>query len=242
MRQFAKERLKHWVRVLLHTKDSPERTSFAFALGVFIAFLPPVPWFHTIIALILAFTFRLNRLAVLAGTYVNSPFTIAPLLVLELSVGVTLLGGGMEIPELTLRQFASAQGWRDAFEDLYPYFEPLMAGSILLGLVGAGIAYLLVLNLIRVYRQRLAVAAATAAAAAATAVAHAAQHAADAATKAVEKARAEAGLGHEDGSGAGAAASHEPAGRAPGGAPTAEAAPRSPALPAAPVDDPETRS
>src|SRR5436309_14820591 len=137
MRQFAKQKLKHWLRVLLHTKDSPERTSLAFALGVFIAFLPPVPWFHTIFALILAFVFRLNRLAVLAGTYVNTPFTLAPLIVLETSVGVALVGGG-DVPDLTLRQFRTAQGWKDAIEDLTPFLEPQLDGSVLLGLVAAG--------------------------------------------------------------------------------------------------------
>lgn len=202
MKQFAKDKLKRWVRVILHTKDSPERTSIAFALGVFISFLPPVPWFHTIFGLILAFLFRLNRLAVLAGTYVNTPFTIAPLLVLELSLGLGLTGGNGDAPELHLRQFLSAQGWKDAFQELYPYLEPLMLGSVILGLIGAGIAYLVSLSLIRIYRRKVTAAAAEAAtaaasvvahaAAAATAVAHVATHAAEAAAKAAAKARAEA--------------------------------------------------
>lgn len=157
MRKYAKEKLKHWLRVLLHTQDSPERTAMAFAVGVFIAFLPPVPWFHTLFALLIAFLFRLNRLAILAGTYTNTPFTILPLIGAEIGVGKLILKG--EFPLGLPRHIPhSLEGWRRAFVQLRPFVPPLLLGSLLLGLVGAGIAYVVALRVVVAYRKRRALA------------------------------------------------------------------------------------
>jgi uncharacterized protein (DUF2062 family) len=155
MRQFAKEKLKHWLRVLLHTQDSPERTALAFAVGVFIAFLPPVFWLHTLFALLIAFLCRLNRLAVLAGTYTNTPVTMIPLIGVEIWVGKILLRehGPLRLPRHPPTSF---EGWRQAFIQLKPFVFPLVIGSIVLGLVGAGIAYLVALRVIRIVRRRRA--------------------------------------------------------------------------------------
>lgn len=154
MRRFAKETLKRWVRVVLHTDDSPERTSLAFAVGVFIAFLPPVPYFHTLFALLVAFVFRLNRVAVLIGSYVNTPFTMAPVLFVELSIGLAFFGGG-EAPDITWRQLSTWQGWKDAGVELQPLVAPLMVGCIVLALAASVVAYVIALKLISRYRRRL---------------------------------------------------------------------------------------
>jgi len=157
MKRYAKEKLKHWLRVLLHTQDSPERTALAFAIGVFIAFLPPVFWLHTLLALAIAFLFRLNRLAVLAGTYTNTPFTMIPVIGAEIWVGKLLLRshGPLRLPR---RPPTSFEGWRLAFVQLKPFVPPLLVGSLILGLLAAGIAYLVALRVIVAYRKRKALA------------------------------------------------------------------------------------
>jgi len=55
---------------LLHLKDPPRRTAIAFGTGVFIAF-SPLLGLHTVMAIAVAFAFRLNRVAVLAGAWIN---------------------------------------------------------------------------------------------------------------------------------------------------------------------------
>lgn len=168
MRQFAKDTVKRWLGKLLHTHDTPERTSLAFAIGVFVAFLPPVPWVHTLIALVIAFAFRLNRIATLVGAYINTPLTFIPVFVTEVSLGVLLLGG-REIPDIELSQLYSRQGWLDAGRDLRPFIVPMMLGSILVGLAASGISYVIALRVIRAYRHRVSVEADKAAAEAARA-------------------------------------------------------------------------
>lgn len=155
MKRFAKQTLKHWIKVILHTEDSPERTSLAFAVGVFISFLPPVPYFHTLFAIFVAFIFRLNRLAVVIGSYVNTPFTMAPLLFAEVSLGLACFGGG-DAPDITWRQLSRWQGWKDAAIELQPLLAPLMLGCLILGLTAAVMAYFVALTLITRYRRGLA--------------------------------------------------------------------------------------
>ena len=158
MKRFAKQKLRKWLHILLHTHDSAERTSFAFALGVFIAFLPPVPWLHTLFALFLAFVFRLNRVATVLGTYVNTPFTFLPLIAVQISIGLVILGGE-EPPDIVWRQFDSWQGWKDAAVELRPFLAPMLLGGVILGLLASALAYFVSLKLIVAYRRRVALAA-----------------------------------------------------------------------------------
>jgi uncharacterized protein (DUF2062 family) len=78
--------LRELLRRLAGTDGSPSRTATAFGLGVFVGFLPVMP-FQTGLALILAFLLRLNRPAVLLGTLVWQPFTMPLILAAEWSVG-----------------------------------------------------------------------------------------------------------------------------------------------------------
>ena len=71
--------VRKWLESLLHIHDSPRRTAFAYALGVFWGF-SPFFGLHTVLGLICAFLFNLNRVAVILGAYTNLPWIIAPVL------------------------------------------------------------------------------------------------------------------------------------------------------------------
>ena len=71
-------RLRQRLQVLLHVDDSPHRIALAFAVGVWVAFFP-ILGIHTGMALAIAFAFRLSRVAILLGTWLNNPWTIAPM-------------------------------------------------------------------------------------------------------------------------------------------------------------------
>ena len=82
---------------LLHLKESPHRTALAFAVGVFIAFSPTYG-LHTLSVLFCAWAFRLNAVALLAGSLITNPWTLVPVLGATLWTGVQLTGlpEGME--------------------------------------------------------------------------------------------------------------------------------------------------
>src|SRR5436309_610992 len=83
-------RIKRTAQQILHLGDSPRRTALAFAIGVFIAF-SPLYGLHTISVFLFAWAFRLNVVAVLAGSLVNNPWTVLPILGSTMWVGLTLV-------------------------------------------------------------------------------------------------------------------------------------------------------
>jgi uncharacterized protein len=139
--------VRHRVRGMLHlvlrVEDTPGRVALSFAIGVFIAF-SPVLGIHTGLALGLAFAFRLNRVAILTGAWINNPWTIAPMYLAGTLLGCALLGvpsAGLESINWNLhgRAFYAA-----LLEGLRPYLLPYLVGNTLLGLVFGALAYLLV--------------------------------------------------------------------------------------------------
>ena len=79
-------RLRQMVRVLLHVEDTPNRVALAFAIGLFISFFPLLG-IHTGLALAIAIAFRLSRVAILTGAWVNNPWTIAPMYTAGTQIG-----------------------------------------------------------------------------------------------------------------------------------------------------------
>jgi len=135
--------LRQTLLVLFHVHDSPHRTALAFGIGVFIAFFP-ILGIHTLMALGVAFAFRLSRAVTLLGAYVNNPWTIVPLYTAGTVVGSWLLG-----TPLQGRPFATWGGGHGALvhaliDAVYPYLWPYVIGNSVLGVVGGVSAYLAV--------------------------------------------------------------------------------------------------
>lgn len=147
-------RLRRVVQVLLHVEDSPERTAAAFGIGVFIAFCPLLG-IHTALALAIAFMFRLSRVAILFGAYINNPWTLAPLYIAGTLFGCLLL----DVPAHGLGQIDwSLHGsglYRALFASLKPFLWPFVIGNTLLGVV-AGVGGYLALRYVLEQRRRTA--------------------------------------------------------------------------------------
>ncbi len=86
--------VRKWLESLLHIHDSPRRTAAAFAVGVFFSF-SPLLGLHTVLALIVAFLFNLNRVAVVLGVCTNLPWFIAPYYTLTTMGAARALGVAM---------------------------------------------------------------------------------------------------------------------------------------------------
>src|SRR3712207_5042061 len=85
-------------RRLLALDDPPERTALAFSIGVFIAFSPFLG-LHTILATLLAFAFRFNKIAIYTGTFINNPFlTLVPIIIVSYAIGAFLMGRPVSLP------------------------------------------------------------------------------------------------------------------------------------------------
>ena len=149
------------LRRLLAIDDPPERTALAFSIGIFIAFSPFLG-LHTILATLLAFLFRFNKIAIYTGTFVNNPFlTLVPIIVASYAVGAFIMGRPLRIPPggvelLTHPHIFSTGYYRQLFVQSRYLVEPFAVGGMVLSVVCSLIAYPLTLRALRIYRSRKA--------------------------------------------------------------------------------------
>jgi uncharacterized protein (DUF2062 family) len=147
------ERVRQIVQLLLHIEDTPHRTALAFGIGIVIAFSPFLG-IHMGIALLVAFLFRLNRVAILLGTYVNNPWTLAPMYVGGTSLGCLLLGVSKDGLDTIDWDLHGAEFLQDLWATLRPYLWPFLLGNTLLGILCGFAGYVL----LRRYLERRAAA------------------------------------------------------------------------------------
>jgi uncharacterized protein len=106
----------------------------AFALGLFIAFVPlPV---HFLLAALLALFLRLNVPAAIAGTLLTNPLTVVPLYLSAYWMGTQLL----DVPKYDV---AFEMSWQWLSTGFLPIWKPFLLGCLVMGTLCALTGYLL---------------------------------------------------------------------------------------------------
>ena len=146
-------RLRGFLRQLLHLGDSPERTALAFSLGVFFSFSPFVG-LHTVMGLATAFLFKLNRLALLIGVYVNTPWTLAPAASLGTALGFYILGTENKFAEVSWSTMLNSSFWKEMFSDVEHLLLPFFVGNLILSVAAGMIAYVVLRGVLVRHRAR----------------------------------------------------------------------------------------
>ena len=141
------ESLRQQVTKILHLQETPHRTALAFAIGVFIAFAPHY-LFHTASAAFCAWMFRLNYAAIFLGAFINNPWTFLPILAASLYTGLFMMGESSTIT-IDWQQLTTD----NLFDMLWPYIIPFLLGACTLAVLGALLAYPLMLWSIIRYRS-----------------------------------------------------------------------------------------
>ena len=139
--------LRSLLKQVLHLQESPQRTALAFAIGIFIGFSPAYG-LHTVMVIVCSWALRLNLLALMAGAYLNNPWTVVPILGATYWVGALLLG----------RSDSPSFDWHDVsftaiYEQVMPYAAPFFLGGCVLSFLGAAVAYPLAYFFVARYRQ-----------------------------------------------------------------------------------------
>ena len=138
-----KEKLKHRLKAILSLDSHPGHISAGFAVGVFVSF---TPFFglHTVMAIALAFIFRLNKVTCITGSWVNTPFTVAPVLIASYNLGRILRGKAVQ--QLTFKGLE--------WHPLKPYAKSLLLGSSIIGFCAAVAAYFICYWLVVAFRKK----------------------------------------------------------------------------------------
>ena len=109
----------------------------AFAVGLFIAFIPPTPLpVHIVTCVILGVLFRLNLPVLIATVFLSNPLTWLPQVAGSIWVGAKLMGMDL-VP--VLHELHHRHPWRHIGE----LWAPLLLGALVLGLVAAAAGYVL---------------------------------------------------------------------------------------------------
>src|ERR1700733_8503068 len=132
--------LKHFTAVMLDRRCwtfNRDTVSRSFALGLFIAFIPPTPLpLHLVICALLGVYFRLNLPVLIATVFVSNPFTWVPQVAGSVWVGAKLLG-------LDLMPFLRAVTHQTFWADMNVLWPALLLGALVLGLIAAAAGYVL---------------------------------------------------------------------------------------------------
>jgi uncharacterized protein (DUF2062 family) len=145
----SKEKLKQQFKTIMSLDSHPGHISAGFSVGVFISFTPPIPGLHTALALIIAFVFRLNKLTCITGSWVNTPITVVPSLILSYKLGKWILGGQGTL-ELNIRNL----DWSTLKGVMLHHSKPLLLGCSIIGFVAAVAAYFICYRLVVFFRRK----------------------------------------------------------------------------------------
>jgi uncharacterized protein len=140
---------------LLGREEPPERVAAAIALGIGVGF-SPFMGIHFLIAIGLAFLFRLNRIDALLGTFVGNPWTLPPVYAAGYALGRQLLRyDRRRVPDLPWDRLLHRDFWH-AFSGaaLRPRLASYLVGTAVIGLVIGLSAYLVIRALLRIYHRR----------------------------------------------------------------------------------------
>jgi uncharacterized protein len=150
----VRDRLRH----AFGADEPPSRVAAAWALGIGLG-LSPIIGLHTVLGLLLALVFRLNKIDVLLGTMVSNPWVLTAYFPVSVALGKRLLG--IAVPRIELpafRQLLSFAAWNEQRSWLEPLMLAWTAGATLFALVGGVLSYFVVRAAVVRHRRRLAAA------------------------------------------------------------------------------------
>lgn len=144
--------LRNALRGLLNLDDPPERTALAFAIGTFIGF-SPLLGLHTIMAALVSIVWRLNKVAILTGSFLSNPWTIAPIVGASWAIGRLIIGSPpVDLPQASLSALLTAEFW-SLIAAQWRQLLPFAVGATILSIVSAAISYPLMLYILHNYRR-----------------------------------------------------------------------------------------
>jgi uncharacterized protein (DUF2062 family) len=141
---------------LLQVDDPPSKLALGLAVGVFIG-CTPLWGLQTILAIVVATVFRLNRLATVSGAWLNLPW-FAPFV-----YGAALTVGNAVVPDPEgvrrvwldyLLEHPRSISWHDVVALLQELSVAFFIGTLIVGAALAGATYVVALAVISARRRR----------------------------------------------------------------------------------------
>ncbi len=141
---------------MLGSDSPPETVAASFAIGVAVSFTP-LFGLHWIIALLLAFILKLNKVDVLLGTLVVNPVTLPAVAAVAIPIGRVLLRARREaVAHLPWHEMFRRSFWTAAGPTMKAIGVQMAVGMFFLSVIVGALTYVVLVNLIRRHRAKLA--------------------------------------------------------------------------------------
>jgi uncharacterized protein (DUF2062 family) len=141
---------------MLGSDSPPEVVAASFAIGAAISFTP-LFGLHWVIALLLAFALKLNKVDVLLGTLVVNPLTLPAVGAVAIPIGRFVLHARREaIAHLPWHEMFRRSFWTAAGPTMRAIGVQMAVGMFALSIVAGALTYLVLLQLIRRHRAKVA--------------------------------------------------------------------------------------
>ncbi len=141
---------------MLGSDSPPEIVAASFAIGVAISFTPLLG-LHWIIALTLAFILKLNKVDILLGTLVVNPVTLPAVGAVAIPIGRFFLRARREaIAHLPWHEMFHRSFWTAAGPTMKAIGVQMAVGMFFLSLVAGTLTYVVLLQLIKRHRAKIA--------------------------------------------------------------------------------------
>ncbi len=142
-----KRTVRYYFLRILREPDSAHRLALGVACGIFVGFLPIIP-FQTPVVLALAFLLRCNKPVAWIATLISNPLNLIPFYAMLYWVGRLLFDTRTR---LILRE--EAMTMRALIARGTEFYGVMFAGGLALAIPGSILAYFLAKYLIRRYRR-----------------------------------------------------------------------------------------
>lgn len=131
--------LRDKLRRIVGIQDSPGKIALSFGIGVFVG-MSPLLGLHTILGILFAWLFRLNKFVTIVGVYITNPWTIVPIYTFATWLGAKLLGLEHILPDVNWHTI----GITGLVKDLEPILPSFVVGTTFLGVACGIIGYVLI--------------------------------------------------------------------------------------------------
>ena len=155
----ARRSLSGRLRAVLELDDPPRRIALALAVGVFVG-CTPFLGVQTLLSLVVALVFKLNRAATIAGTWLNLPW------VMPFVYGAAFKIGTLVVPDpdgtrrawlAFLMEYPRGLRWDHLGALIQQMSVPLLVGTTVVGGAAALLTYAIAMFALRATRKRVKV-------------------------------------------------------------------------------------
>lgn len=149
--------IKYYFLMFARKEDPPKKIAHGFAIGIFVGFLPIIP-FQALVSIIICTIFKANKLAgVLGSTTITNAIMAIPVFYLQHFLGRIFILHDFSYENFkNLFTQLNMSSLHTAGKDILIMFEMVTIGGIIVGIISYPIVYYLTFNYIVKRRKKIA--------------------------------------------------------------------------------------